>query len=200
MQTSSIPSPENIFSIGFSALRERLRSRAVGITACALMFGLASHAFCQDFSVLTHHNDNTRDGAQLNETLLTPQKIKAFGGLHPKSSGSLIKGIVNAQPLYVQGVPFKTGTSDAVYVVDSTNTVYAINPLENAQQQLVPLKVRTLEPATDSTTVDGGTGILSPPAIDKTRHLIYVVARAADSTPPPPQYSGRGNAKFILHV
>jgi|SRR5579859_3653258 len=66
---------------------------------------LAAHAYTQDVSVLTHHNDNARTGAQLNETFLSPQTIKAFHGLNPLSSLP-ISGIVNAQPLYVQGGPF----------------------------------------------------------------------------------------------
>jgi hypothetical protein len=153
----------------------------------------------QDVSVLTHHNDNARTGAQLNETILSPLSIRASGGLVTRDSGARIQGVVNAQPLYVQGVPLPAGSLDLVYVVDSTNTVYAFSPFENPGHQLVTIAIRTLEPP-DGTEMPIQRGILSTPAIDKARNLMYVVARAADSSPAPPPYSAIGNAKFILHV
>jgi hypothetical protein len=62
------------------------------------------------------------------------------------------------------------------------------------------IAVRTLEPP-DGTEMLGQRGILSTPAIDKARNLMYVVARAADdSVPAPSPYTGHANAKFILHV
>jgi hypothetical protein len=95
--------------------------------------------------VLTHHNDNARTGAQLNETTLSPQSIRAnrgqlvmsSSGIDPNSGISKITGFANAQPLYVQGVPFPDGLHDLVYVVDSTNTVYSFSPFEDAVHQLV---------------------------------------------------------------
>jgi hypothetical protein len=156
--------------------------------------------------VLTHHNDNARTGAQLAESTLSPQSIKAKGGLIVSGSAN-ITGVVNAQPLYVQDVPFQYGTVDLVYVVDSTNTVYSFSVYESPIgcvifspcNQLNTVAVSHLEPATDGSTVDP-VGIMSTPVIDKVRNLMYVVARASDSSPAPSPYGGLGNAKFILHV
>jgi hypothetical protein len=101
--------------------------------------------------------------------------------------------------LYVEAVPFAGAASDAVYVVDTTNTVYAFSPLENTSHQLRLIHSRTLEFATNGSTVDP-VGILSTPVVDKARNLIYVVARAVDDTSAPAPYAALGNAKFILHA
>ena len=57
-------------------------------------------------NVLTYHNDNTRQGANTNEVLLTPANVNAasFGRLFSQA----VDGYVFAQPLYVSGVwPFR---------------------------------------------------------------------------------------------
>jgi hypothetical protein len=161
------------------------------------LVGQSPQAQAQDVSVLTHHNNNARTGAQLNETILTPANIKALG-LHLRGSGA-INGYVYAQPLYVTAVPFAGGASNAVYVVDTTNTVYAFSPAENGRHQLNLIRSRPLEAATNGSTVDP-VGIMGTPVVDKARNIIYLVVRAVDNTPAPAPYTNLGNAKFILHA
>jgi hypothetical protein len=182
--------------LGFITLRHSARLALAGVAFGAFLFGQAPWVRGQDVSVLTHHNDNARTGAQLHETQLTPAHIQSIG-LHLRGSGS-INGYVTGQPLYVQSVSFASGTSAAVYVVDTTNTVYIFSPIENSNHTLNLINSRTLEPTNPGTT--DNVGIMSTPVIDEARQLIYVVARAADSTPAPPPYAGRGNAKFVLHA
>jgi hypothetical protein len=82
-------------------------------------------------NVLTYHNDNTRQGANTNEVLLTPANVNAstFGRLLTYPTD----GQIFAQPLYVSGlvVPGQ-GIHNAVFVVTENNTVYAFDADSNA--------------------------------------------------------------------
>ncbi len=77
-------------------------------------------------NVLTYHNDNTRQGANTNEVLLTHSSVNVatFGRLITYPTD----GYIYAQPLYVSGlvVPGQ-GTVNAVFVATEHNSVYAFN-------------------------------------------------------------------------
>jgi hypothetical protein len=74
-------------------------------------------------NVLTHHNDNRRTGANLQETQLTVANIsQKFGKLWTL----FVDGQIVAQPLYVSGLKVDgKGTFNAVIVSTMHNTIYA---------------------------------------------------------------------------
>ena len=88
-------------------------------------------------SVLTHHNDNTRIGANLQETVLTVANVNNanFG----KLAFRLVDGDIYAQPLIVS-VKGPDGKAKSVAIVATeNNSVYAFdadNVTQNSNAQL----------------------------------------------------------------
>src|SRR5262245_24493600 len=76
-------------------------------------------------NVLTHHNDNRRTGANLQETTLTVANVKQkFGKLWTLFAD----GQIVAQPLYVSGLKVDgMGTFNALIVATMHNTIYVYN-------------------------------------------------------------------------
>ena len=82
-------------------------------------------------NVLTYHNDNTRQGANTNEVLLTLANVNVstFGRLITYPTD----GLIIAQPLYVSGLVIPgQGTHNAVFVATENNSVYAFDADSNA--------------------------------------------------------------------
>ena len=77
-------------------------------------------------SVWTHHYDNARTGAQLNETQLNTSNVNAasFGKLFSLP----VDGSVYAQPLYLSGVSIPaSGLHNVLYVATMNDSVYAFD-------------------------------------------------------------------------
>ena len=92
---------------------------------------LSSSSFAQQ-SFLTSRGDNARDGANTNETLLTPANVNtnSFGKLFTAP----VDYFVMAQPLYVPNVNIPgQGTHNVVYVATEMDSVYAIDADTGAQ-------------------------------------------------------------------
>jgi hypothetical protein len=138
--------------------------------------------------VLTQHNDNSRSGAQLHETILKPTNVgpNTFGRLYERH----VEGQIIAQPLYVSNlsIPNK-GLRNVVYVATRENMVYAFDaddtdpdpthgliwgkPLKNDLAGEVPdMCPETIGPM----------GITSTPVIDRAAGTMYLVARKSDGT------------------
>ena len=82
-------------------------------------------------NVVTYHNDNTRQGANTNEVLLTHANVNVstFGRLMSYPTD----GLIIAQPLYMSGLLIPgQGTHDVVFVATENNTIYAFDADSNA--------------------------------------------------------------------
>ena len=81
--------------------------------------------------VLTFHYDNTRQGANTNETLLTPASlnVNTFGKLFTHA----VDGYVYAQPLIMTNLTIPgQGAHNVVFVATENDTVYAFDADSNA--------------------------------------------------------------------
>ncbi len=89
--------------------------------AGAFFLCLQTHAA----NVLTQHNDLSRTGANIQETILTPANVNTtnFGKLFSNP----VDGQVYAQPLFVQNLNIAGGTHDVVFVCTESNSVYAFD-------------------------------------------------------------------------
>ena len=76
-------------------------------------------------NVTTYHNDNSRDGLNASETILTPANVSSatFGKLSMLS----VDGLVDAEPLYFSAVTISGQTHNVLYVVTEHDSVYAFD-------------------------------------------------------------------------
>lgn len=77
-------------------------------------------------SVWTYHDNNHRDGANLNETILSPTNVNSttFGKLFSYA----VDGYVYAQPLYVPNVAIAgQGTHNVLFIATEHDSVYAFD-------------------------------------------------------------------------
>jgi len=179
--------------------------------------------------VLTQHNNNARQGAQLAETVLTPASIKPIGvlGHSVAQFGQLFErhvvGTLLAQPLYVHGVLIKGRRLNVIYVATSEDVVYAFDADDHSAETTTSSQ-ETNEmgqptPVEESTKwlwkvslghgqvghICGETdppivGISSTPVIDLSTSTMYVVARDQGDATPPDTNSAQNSGLDYLHA
>lgn len=146
--------------------------------------------------VLTYHNDLSRTGQNLNETILTTSNVNStsFGLLFTMKVDSNI----DAQPLYVSGLTIGGISHNVIYTVTENDSAYAFDADTGAQLWKASAKMAG-EVAPSGKTIGcnqiGPTlGITATPVIDRSsgpNGTIYFVAMSAD---------GSGNYYQRLHA
>lgn len=179
-----------------SLFTDRLNSplKFLSLLLAALSFtGFPSSAHA-GVAVWTHHNDNSRTGANLQETVLNTSNVSTsqFGKLFSLP----VDGEIYAQPLYLPQVSIPgRGVHNTVLVATMNDSVYAFDADSNSGTNSTPLwEVNFTNPAAgitaipagdlqppDDFNVHGTIGILSTPVIDQTAGTIYVLARTKES-------------------
>lgn len=161
--------------------------------------------------VLTQHNDNSRTGANLNETTLNTSNVNVgqFGKLFVRP----VDGQLYAQPLYVPGLAMPGGARNVVFVATMHDSVYAFDADDPAASMpLWHVSLGAAAPITytvPNTTTAGHdfgppgyadisveVGVLSTPVIDPNTNTLYVVALTKEPNPPtcPCHYAHRLHA------
>jgi hypothetical protein len=168
----------------------------------ALSVLLAAAASAQFTGVLTQHNDLSRTGQNLYETILTPNNVISTNSSGQPVFGKVfsfaVDGQIYAQPLYVPNVSIKGVLHNVVYVATEYDSVYAFDadflsgttPLwhrafVNVANNILPVPCGTDGNTTDiSCNVFPFYGITGTPVIDPTTKppTMFVVVRTAETT------------------
>jgi hypothetical protein len=160
-----------------------LSFRSLPAVALLALFSLAVSAYCQD--VLTYHNNNSRNGLNNKETILTLTNVNSatFGKLFTLPAD----GLVDAEPLYLSSVSIGGVTHNVVIVATEHGTVYAYDADTGASLwQITTLK--SGETSSDNrgcSQVTPEIGVTSTPVIVRPKTgnpVIYVVAMSKDSS------------------
>jgi PQQ-like domain len=135
--------------------------------------------------VLTYHNDNSRSGQNLTETLLTPATVNStqFGLLRVLPAD----GLVDGQPLIASNLSVNGTSHNIVYVVTENDSVYSYDADSGAALGHVSVLGTGETPSDDRgcSQVTPQIGITSTPVIDRSmgpNGTLYVVAMSKNAS------------------
>jgi hypothetical protein len=147
-------------------------------------------------NVLTWRYDNTHQGQNTQETVLTPTNVNTntFGKLFSQA----VDGQVYAQPLYVANLTINGATHNVIFIADEHDTVYAFDADSNGGANSAPLwqasMISTAHGAASGATtvpytdVQSGVGdihpeigITSTPVIDLNTNTLFVLAKSKEN-------------------
>jgi hypothetical protein len=139
----------------------------------SLLAAISFTAFGQ-VNVLTQHNDNSRSGSNIQETILTTANVNQsqFGKLFTES----VDGQVYAQPLYVSALNIAGGTHNVVYVCTEHNSVYAFDA-NTGGAALWHVNLGTSVTDQNCSNIAPEIGITGTPVIDLTTNTLYLDAK-----------------------
>jgi hypothetical protein len=158
-----------------------LRSSARLAFCLTLLMSLGVGAGRAQVSVLTQHNDNSRTGANLNETILNASNVNVstFGKLFVMP----VDGFVYAQPLYMPSVNMpNSGTHNVLLVATAHDSVYAFDADSGAQLWQKSLGVPVPSSVINTPNIQVEVGIISTPVVDPSTNTLYVVAKTYENS------------------
>jgi hypothetical protein len=158
-----------------------LRSSARLAFCLTLLMSIGVGAGRAQVSVLTQHNDNSRTGANLNETILNTSNVNVstFGKLFVMP----VDGFVYAQPLYMPGVNMpNSGTHNVLLVATAHDSVYAFDADSGAQLWQKSLGVPVPSSVINTPNIQVEVGIISTPVVDPSTNTLYVVAKTYENS------------------
>jgi hypothetical protein len=185
--------------------------RAIHAFSALLFFtlgpGIAS-AWAQ-INITTQRYDNSRTGANLNETVLTTSNVNSaqFGKLY----SYVVDGSVQASPLYVSNLAIPgRGSRNVLFVVTMNDVVYAFDANSAATNGGILWKVDFRNPSAgvtpipivdivnnNSLNIVGNVGIESTPVLDLSSNTMYLVARTKEVSGAITRYVARLHALDI---
>jgi hypothetical protein len=168
-----------------SGRREKVRIMLAAVLVVA-SGALRPHLAVAQTRVVTWHYNNTRNGVDNSETLLTPANVNArgFGKLYTQP----LDGLVVGHPLYLPTLRIPaSGVHDVVFVATMEDSVYAFDVENPSAPPLWVTSLLTYSPAgavpvsdqfmgCQVTTDFSDVGVVSTPVIDPASNTIYLVA------------------------
>ncbi len=130
--------------------------------------------------VLTYHNDDARDGANVQETTLNPDNVNSnqFG----KIAAFPVDGQIYAQPLYVPNLKIGGVQHNVVFVATENDSVYAFDANDLSDSALWKQHLGTAVPINDKLGIEPLLGITSTPVIDSSISTMYVLTEGVESS------------------
>ncbi len=161
-----------------------VRAVTTGAAGALIALLVASSACSQ---VLTSQYDNARTGANLHETILTPQNVNSaqFGKIFSFD----VEGDVYAQPLYVPNVELPgRGKHNVLFVATEHDSVYAFDADGKTTEPLWRVSfldsAKGVQPVAafdvQCPFIQPEIGITSTPVIDLPTGTLYVLARTKE--------------------